>query len=244
MADVVLALMRTLASLRQGRIWLYVLAPALVSLVLWIVLTIWGLGQMVQWLLGHQPLTLLVAWGIAWLATLLAYLGAWMAIFAMAYLTASLLAAIIVLPLLLKHLASTDYTDLAPLGKDSFSAAAVNSVVASLLFIVGWVITLPLWIIPGMSLILPMLLMAWYNRRTFAYDALSMHATEAEWRALRPRTKTSMFMLGLTMALLAHVPLLGLLVPALAALSFVHYGLEALRQMRGGAVLTIEKEPS
>lgn len=244
MADVVLALMRTLASLRQGRIWLYVLAPALVSLVLWIVLTIWGLGQMVQWLLGHQPLTLLVAWGIAWLATLLAYLGAWMAIFAMAYLTASLLAAIIVLPLLLKHLASTGYADLAPLGKDSFSAATINSVVASLLFIVGWVITLPLWIIPGLSLVLPMLLMAWYNRRTFAYDALSMHATEDEWRTLRPRTKTPMFMLGLTMALLAHVPLLGLLVPALAALSFVHYGLEALRQMRGGAVLTIEKEPS
>ena len=242
MADVVLALMRTLASLRQGRIWLYVLAPAFVSLVLWVVLTIWGLGQMVQWLLGHQPLTLLVAWGIAWLATLLAYLGAWMAIFAMAYLTASLLAAIIVLPLLLKHLARSDYADLAPLGKDSFSAAAVNSLVASALFIVGWIVTLPLWIIPGLSLVLPVLLMAWYNRRTFAYDALSMHATDKEWQSLRPRTKTPMFMLGLTMALLAHVPLLGLLVPALAALSFVHYGLEALRQMRGGAVLTIEKE--
>jgi hypothetical protein len=51
-----------------------------------------------------------------------------------------------------------------------------------------------------------------------------------------------MFMLGLTMALLAHVPILGLLVPAVAALSFVHYGLEALRRSRGGALVTIEGE--
>ncbi len=99
-----------------------------------------------------------------------------------------------------------------------------------------------MWIVPGLSLILPLLLMAWYNRRTFAYDALSLHATTDEWERLRPQTKGPMFMLGLTMALLAHVPFIGLLVPALAALSFVHYGLEALRRSRGGALVTIEGE--
>lgn len=242
MGDVVLALMRTMGSLRSGRIWVYVAAPALVSLVLWIVLALRGLSVMVEWLLGHQPMTLLIAWGVAWLATLLAYMGAWMAIFACAYLTASLLAAIFIMPLLLKHLAETDYRDVAPMGKDSFVAAAVNSVGASILFVIGWLLTLPLWIVPGLSLVLPLLLMAWYNRRTFAYDALSMHATADEWEQLRPQTKGPMFMLGLTMALLAHVPLLGLLVPALAALSFVHYGLEALRRSRGGAIVSIEGE--
>jgi molybdopterin-biosynthesis enzyme MoeA-like protein len=52
----------------------------------------------------------------------------------------------------------------------------------------------------------------------------------------RPSTgqKAPLFMLGLTMALLAHIPFVGLLVPALAALSFVHYGLEALRRSRWG----------
>ena len=242
MGDVVLALMRTMASLRNGRIWAYVLAPALVSLVLWIALAFRGLGLLVEWLLSHQPMTLLIGWGVAWLATLLAYMGAWMAIFACAYLTASLLAAIVIMPLLLKHLAETDYRDVAPMGKDSFVAAAVNSVGASILFVIGWLLTLPLWIVPGLSLVLPLLLMAWYNRRTFAYDALSMHATADEWEQLRPQTKGPMFMLGLTMALLAHVPLLGLLVPALAALSFIHYGLEALRRSRGGAVVSIEGE--
>lgn len=242
MDSLVLALMRTLASLRDRKVWGYVLAPAAFSLVLWIGLAFWGLGIFVDWLLGHPPMTLLVGWGVAWLAHILAYLGGWMAIFACAYLTASLLAAVLILPLLLKHLANGEYRDVAAMGKDSFVAATVNSVLASVLFVLGWLLTLPLWLIPGLSIILPMLLMAWFNRRTFAYDALSLHATAEEWQGLRRQYKQPLFMLGLTMALLAHVPVVGLLVPALAALSFVHFGLEALRRSRGGAVVTIEGE--
>ena len=242
MAEVMLALMRTLASLRDGRVWRYMLAPALFSLLLWVGLAFWGLGALVDWLLGHPPMTILIGWGVAWLAYVLAYLGGWMAIFACAYLTASLLTALFVMPLLLKHLAITEYRDVAPMGKDSFVAAAVNSVFASILFVAGWLLTLPLWIVPGLSLLLPLLLMAWLNRRTFAYDALSMHATDAEWRDLRRQGATPLYMLGLVMALLAHVPLLGLFVPTLAALAFVHFGLESLRSARSGALVTIEGE--
>ena len=242
MGDVMLALARTFANLKSGKVWLYVLTPALLSLMLTIGLAVWGLGWMVQQMMDYPPMTLLVGWGLVWLAYILAYLGGWMAIFAIAYLAASLLAAIVVMPLMLKHLSDTEYQDVAPMGKDSFVAAAVNSVVASLIFILAWLATIPLWLIPGLSLLLPLLLMAWLNRRTFAYDALSMHASDAEWNGLREQQKTPLFMLGLTMALLAHVPILGLLVPALAALAFVHYGLEALRRSRGGALLTIEGE--
>lgn len=242
MGDVMLALARTFANLKSGKVWLYVLTPALLSLLLTVALAVWGLGWMVQQMMDYPPMTLLVGWGLVWLAYILAYLGGWMAIFAIAYLTASLLAAIVIMPLMLKYLSETEYQDVAPMGKDSFVAAAGNSVLATVMFIIGWLITIPLWLIPGMSLIIPLLLMGWLNRRTFAYDALSMHATEGEWAEIRGSQKAPLFMLGLTMALLAHIPLVGLLVPALAALSFVHYGLEALRRSRGGAVVTIEGE--
>ncbi len=242
MADVMLALVRTFGSLRSSRVWLYVLTPALFSLLLSVGLAVWGLGWLVQQMLDYPPMTLLVGWGLVWLAHILAYLGGWMAIFALAYLTASLLAAVVIMPLLLKHLSETDYRDVAAMGKDSFVAAALNSLFASILFVIGWVLTIPLWLIPGFSLLIPLLLMGWLNRRTFAYDALSLHATSAEWQAIRRRDGGPLFMLGLFMALLAHVPLVGLLVPALAALAFVHYGLEALRRERGGAVVTIEGE--
>lgn len=242
MAEVMLALARTFANLKDGKVWLYVLTPALFSLLLSVGLAIWALGAVVQQMMDYPPMTLLVGWGLVWLAHLLAYLGGWLAIFAVAYLTASLLAAIVILPLMLKHLTETEYRDVAAMGKDSFVAAAANSVLASALFVVGWIVTIPLWLIPGFSLLMPLLLMGWLNRRTFAYDALSMHATAGEWQEIRQRQKTPLFMLGLTMALLAHVPVVGLLVPALAALSFVHYGLEALRRSRGGAIVTIAGE--
>jgi hypothetical protein len=146
------------------------------------------------------------------------------------------------MPLMLKQLSETEYRDVATMGQDSFVNATVHSVFSAFLFIVAWLLTLPLWIIPGLSLILPLLLMAWLNRRTFAYDALSLHATDTEWRGLSQQHKSPLFMLGLLMALLAHLPIIGLIVPAIAALSFVHYSLESLRRLRGGAVVTIEGE--
>ena len=240
MGDVMLALARTFGSLRTGKVWLYVLTPALLSLLLAIGLAIWALGWAVEQMMAFPPMTLLVSWGLVWLAHILAYLGGWMAIFALAYLMASLLAAIVIMPLMLRHLSQGEYRDVAAMGKDSFVAAAVNSIGASLIFIVAWVVTIPLWLIPGFSLLVPLLLMGWLNRRTFAYDALSMHATDGEWASLRVAQKTPLLMLGLTMALLAHIPLVGLLAPALAALAFVHFGLEALRRSRGEAVVTIE----
>jgi CysZ protein len=176
MGDVMLA-WRAPSPTCDGKVWLYVLTPALFSLLLSIGLAIWALGAVVQQMMDYPPMTLLVGWGLVWLAHLLAYLGGWMAIFAVAYLTASLLAAIVIMPLMLKHLSATEYRDVAAMGKDSFVAAAANSVLASGLFVVGWVVTIPLWLIPGFSLLMPLLLMAWLNRRTFAYDALSMHAT-------------------------------------------------------------------
>ena len=242
MGDVMLALARTFDSLKSGRVWLYVLSPALLSLLLSLALAVWALGAVVQQMMAYPPMTTLSGWGLAWLAAAMAYLGGWMAIFAIAYLTASLLAAIVIMPLMLKHLAENEYSDVAAMGKDSFVAAAANSVLASIFFVVAWVATIPLWLIPGFSLVIPLLLMAWLNRRTFAYDALSLHATDTEWASIRKERKAQLFMLGLTMALLAHIPVVGLLVPALAALSFVHYGLEALRRSRGGAIVSIEGE--
>lgn len=236
MNEVMLALARTFGNLRSGKVWLYILTPALLALLLAVVLATWAPGWVVEQMLGYPPTSPQ--------SHILAYLGSWLAILAIAYLSASLLAAIVIMPLLLKHLSQTEYRDVAAMGQDSFVAAAVNSVLATILFAAAWLLTIPLWLIPGCALLIPLLLMGWLNRRTFAYDALSLHATAAEWASLRKQHKAPLFMLGLTMALFAHLPFIGLLVPALAALSFVHYGLEALRRSRGGAIVTIEGERS
>lgn len=109
---------------------------------------------------------------------------------------------------------------------------------AAVLFLGGWLVTLPLWLVPGLASILPFFWMAWLNRRTFAYDALSVHATDDEWRALRRQQAMPLLGLGLVMAVLAHIPFVGMLAPSLAALAYIHFCLEALRRLRQGAVVS------
>jgi len=238
MAEVILALMRSVATLARGRVWLLLLGPAVVALLAWIALTVFLLDNLISGFIALPPMSWLTAWGAVWLAKLFAVLGGWLLILAAAYLTAMLLAAIFILPLLLNHVAATDYPELARMGKDSVTASTWNSVSAALLFIVGWLVTLPLWLVPGLGLILPLFWMAWLNRRTFAYDALAVHATDAEWQGLRRQHGMPLLVLGITLALLAHIPLVGLLAPTLAALAYIHYSLEALRRLRQGAVVT------
>ena len=55
----------------------------------------------------------------------------------------------------------------------------------------------------------------------------------------RRKKKKPLLMLGLIIALVAYVPVIGLLTPSLAALAYVHYCLEALRQLRQGAVVAV-----
>ena len=239
MSEILLALQRSVATLGRGRVWFYFFAPALVALLLMVVFSVVLLERLVSQLAEQPPATWLTAWGAEWLAGALATLCAWLLMLSASYLVAMLLTAIVVLPLLLNHLAATDYPDLARLRRDSVLAGAWNSIVAALLFLVGWVLTLPLWLVPGMALVLPLFWMAWLNRRTFAFDALAVHATDDEWRTLRWRHGGALLLLGGFMALLAYIPFMGLLAPSLAALAYLHYCLEALRRQRGEAVVSV-----
>jgi len=239
MSEVILALKRSLTTLGRGRVWLYMLGPALLALIVMVGLSFLLLDYLIAAFVEQPPMSWIAAWGAFWLAKLLAALGGWLVILSASYLVAMVLTAVIVLPLLLNHLSEVDYPDLARMGKDSLVAATWNSVWAALLFIVGWVVTMPLWMIPGLGLLLPFFWMAWLNRRTFAYDSLAAHATPEEWRALRRQQATALLVLGLLMAVLAHVPFIGLISPSLAALAYVHFCLEALRRQRQGAVVSI-----
>lgn len=239
MGEVILALQRSLASFGRGKIWLYILVPALVAFVLMVVLSIAVLDYLISSFIAQPPMSWIADWGALWLAKAMAALAGWLFILSASYAVAILLTALLVLPLMLNFIAARDYPDLARLGRDSVIESTRNSVGAALLFALGWVLTLPLWLVPGLGLLLPLLLMGWLNRRTFAYDALAVHSTPDEWRAIRREQSMPLFALGLIMAALTHVPFVGLLAPSLAALAFIHFSLEALRRLRQGAVVAI-----
>lgn len=242
MFDIALALRRSLSSLGQGRIWLYILGPGLAAVSFMVAVSLAFLNGLVSCFVEQPSMRWIAEWGAAWLAKALAVLAGWLVILSASYLVAMLVTAVFVLPLMLGHVAARDYPELARLGEDSFVAAAWNSLWAAALFIAGWVATLPLWLIPGFGVFLPLFWMAWLNRRTFAYDALSAHATSGEARALRRRKATPLLGLGFVMAAATHIPVAGLFAPSLAALAYTHFCLESLRQSRRGAVLSVDRD--
>lgn len=230
-----LVLLRSVISMTRPRVWGMLLAPAFFSLLMGLGLLIWGREPLAAWLMTCQPMPILVSWGMLWLVRILVFIASWMLIFTAVYCSAVLLSSVLVMPWLVAHVAERDYPDVTAEGADSFAAAAANSVIASMLFVLAWVVSLPLWFLPGLALILPLFLMAWYNRRTFAYDALSLHATAAEWRCLKAQESRSFFWLGLIMAGFVYVPFLGLLAPALTALAYIHHGFLSLQRLRACA---------
>jgi len=111
--------------------------------------------------------------------------------------------------------------------------------VAGAIFIVGWLVSLPLLLIPGALFVLPLLWSAWLNQRAFRFDALAEHATPGERETLFRRERGNLFAAGLTSALVGYVPVIHLLAPGFAALLFVHLCLAALRDLRNEEGITL-----
>jgi hypothetical protein len=232
MEKILAALAKSLLSLARPGLWGYFLAPLAFACLLFLVLAFAALSPLVHWFAQNPPFALLASWGIAWLATLLAWLAGWTTLFLLCYLSAAMVAAVFLMPWLVPEIAKRSYPELAPLGKDPFWPGFANGLFATALFSAGWLISLPLWLLPGLGLALPLLLMAWFNRRTFSYDALARYATPEESRRLREGEKGGLFGLGLLLAALAHIPFFGLFMPAVASLAYCHYCLSALSSLR------------
>ena len=238
MPQVFLALVKSLTSFARPGVWRYLIIPPLVASLVWVVSAWLWLGVLIDWLTHDTPLawvhTTLGNWHLGWVATVLAFVGAWVILLAGAYLVAVIVAGVWAVPALVAQLAATDYADVAPRGRDSLFLSLGVTVKATLSYLAGWLLTLPIWIVPGMAVVHSFFWLAYLNRATFAYDALAAHASADEWRHIKKHHGTRMWTLGFMAAVLAHVPLLGLFAPALAAMSFVHYGFEALRAERRG----------
>ncbi len=230
MVEVFAAFIRAARDLARREILVHALWPPLVSLAAWA-----GMAAAL-WEPAHASLAamlpnwswLTASWIADWLVTAILL----MALAPLVYFTALLLVATFALPLMMSVVAARDYPDLSRYGTNAVWGSVANTLLAGLVFILGWLVTLPLLLIPGVLLVMPLAWAAWLNQRTFRFDALAEHATADERRRVIGRSKPQLLVAGAGTALLAYVPLLNLLAPALAALVFVHLCLGGLRRLR------------
>jgi hypothetical protein len=208
----------------------HALWPPLLAFVAWV-----GVAWVVWMPLGGWLLAELPDWSwLAWLGPYLVHVVLALAFAPLIYATALLLLAVVALPRMMAIVAGRDYPDVARYGSAAaaFWGSLWNTLAAGAIFVAGWLVTLPLLLVPGGLLVLPLLWSAWLNQRTFRYDVLAEHATAEERAKLIRQARGRFRVAGFGAALAAHIPLVNLLAPAFGALLFTHLGLSALRQLR------------
>lgn len=239
MKNLFAALAAALRSLTQlGVLW-HVIWPGLAAVALWFGLAALFWGQVAVWLgqwLGESyPLGQFSHY--AFFDLLWAIIGHFLLaalLLPLVYLTALLIFGVFALPMMLSRVADRDYAELARRYGGSLTGSLVNTLIAVLILAVLFALSLPLWLVPGMVLVLPTLLSGWLNQRIYGYDALMMHADADELARLRRDCRGGLFMIGVMAGLLVWIPIANLLAPAFAGLASVHYCLSALRRARNG----------
>jgi CysZ protein len=232
------SILKTLRDMMRADILWQVLWPPLVSLAAWAGVAWLSWQPLSGWLLANLP-----EWSwLDWLGPYLVHVVLLFAFAPLIYLTTVLLVATFSLPRMMAIVAARDYPDLSRYGSASaaFWGSLANSLVAAALFVVGWLLTLPLLLIPGVLLVLPLLWAAWLNQRMFRYDVLAEHASAQERALLFKQRRSDFWLAGLVSAAAAHVPIANVMAPAFGALLFVHTGLAALRDLRAREGVVIE----
>jgi uncharacterized protein involved in cysteine biosynthesis len=224
------AVTKAMRDMTRGGILRHVLWPPAVSVALWV-----AVGT-AFWSDIHGRLTALLpamAWsGWQWLGDVAAGFLMIVTLGALIYCTTLILVGAVSLPLMMAQVAARDYPDLGRHGENAFWGGIANTLVAGAIFAAGWMLTLPLLLIPGVVLVLPLAWAAWLNQRAFRFDALAEHATVGERKRLVEREGSSFMLAGIVTALAAAIPVINLVAPGFAALVFVHLSLNALRRLR------------
>jgi hypothetical protein len=233
----VAALTRAFFSLLHPRMLLLMIWPVLVSLALWLGLAFAFGAQAAQWLDAQLAASDLVQWMIQFgvLAFLAAHLSTVLLAIAfvpLVLVTAVLILGVFAMPAMVAHVARRDYPGLERRRGGSFAGSAWNSLAALGVFLLLAVVTLPLWLLPLLWPVLPVALFAYLNQRVFRYDALAEHASGEEMKQVFGRHRGELALLGVAVAVVGHVPILGLFSPVYGGLVFIHFCLDRLQALR------------
>lgn len=243
MNEIAKALMRAFASLLHPRMLLLMLWPVAVALALWLALAWAFSAQAAAWLQLQFQQSAVIGWAISvWPLSLFAAHLAWIVLvllfLPLVLITAVLILGVFSMPAMVAHVAQRAYPQLARRQGGTFAGSAWNGAMALLWLVLLALLSLPLWLLPPLWPLLPMLLFGYFNQRVFRYDALAEHASSREMKTLERRHRSELLLLGMLLALFGMVPVLGLFAPVYGGLAFIHYCLARLEQLRGEPVAT------
>lgn len=198
----------------------------------WTPLTGWLDTQMSQWDMVNNFDQWLVAIGLVSIKVFMIPVLAAGILLPLAGILGLVIAAIFVMPVVLRHIERREYQNVRRQGQHAVAVGAWNAILVGTIFVFGWLITMPLWLFPPLALILPVFWWAFAFSRMMRVDALVEHANGQERRQLWRRHNLQYWIIGLSLSVINLFPPMWLVLPVFSALVFGHYSLEALRQHR------------
>lgn len=232
MSLVIRALANAFRDLIRLKIAWIIIWPVMIATFFWLLMGYMfgdGFAQLTQqalgeWLQNVEP---------NWVATSLQSLLHVMILVLLIIMTTLLITAIFVMPALINLVAKRNYPELERMHGGDVIGSVINALLASGIFILIWIVTLPLWTV-GAGLLVPFVAVAFMNQQLFRYDALSEHASKHEIKTICAENRYSLWSLGLLTGFVQFVPILNFLAPIFTALAFIHFGLEHIKRLRSG----------
>jgi hypothetical protein len=231
------ALLYGLANLLHPRMLWLMVWPMLVSLTLWGIaaLFLWGrlaawLGlRLQQWL---EPAAAFIRFDLGDAALIAAHVVLFLLFVPLVYVTALFILGIFGMQKMVDHVAARSFPTLERRHGGSAAGSVWNGIVALLGMVAMFLVSLPLWILPPLWPLIPLVILAWVNQRLLRYDALAEHADAQEMARIFRERRAALYALGLLLALAAYVPFVGLVAPVVFGLAYIRYLLGALQGMR------------
>jgi len=229
------ALSRAFRDLFQFRILWIVLWPIVTAVLMWFVLGVVFWEFFSDWITSGLTALGIKTWleGVEpqWIAHSIQTMVHLVLFIPLVFVTALVITALFAMPMLIRLVAERDYPQLERKNGGSVGGNLLNALLAICIFAVIWALTIPLWLV-GVGVIIPFIAAAYLNQRLFRYDALAEHASHEEMKALFSANLSSLWGLGLLTGFAQFVPVLNLFAPVLSGLTFVHFGLGRLNELR------------
>ncbi len=231
------ALLYGLANLLHPRMLWLMVWPMLVSLtvwgvaalVLWTRLAVWLAQRLQQWL---EPAAAFIRFDLGDAALIAAHVLLFLLFVPLVYVTALFILGVFGMQKMVDHVAARSFPALERRRGGGTAGSVWNGGVALLGMAGMFVVSLPLWILPPLWPLIPLVILAWVNQRLLRYDALAEHADAQEMARLFRQRRAGMYALGLLLALAAYVPVVGLVAPVVFGLAYIRYLLGALERAR------------
>jgi hypothetical protein len=266
MGSIARAWSRALRSHFSRQIILLSLLPLLLSVGLWGGLMYVFFQPLLDWLHGifaeyggfAASGSILAFLGMAALKTMVVPLAAMLLLLPLMIVTSLLFMGVVAMPSIARHVARRQYPSLERKeGGNMLGSLAVNAG-AILVFVVLWLVMLPLYAFPPLALAAHALLWGWLTAKVMSYDALAAHASVDERRELVRTRRGALLAIGTLSGVAGALPGIAwvggalmsvVLFPVLAVVSlwlyivififtglwFQYYCMEALAEMRVAA---------